>query len=60
MNKGLIFLALGSIVVAAFSFIKLTQHRRNKALTKKEEKKEMRNQNQQSETSVECPEVKNL
>jgi hypothetical protein len=28
MNKGLIFLALGSIVVAAFSFIKLSQYRK--------------------------------
>lgn len=34
MNKGLIFLAIGSIIVAAVSFIKLTQQRKKKATPK--------------------------
>jgi len=32
MNKGLIVLAIGSIVAAVFSFYQLSQHRKKKAV----------------------------
>ena len=40
MNKNLIILAIGSIVVATFSFIKLNQHRNKIKAAQKESKKE--------------------